>query len=125
MKRLHAAILAVFVNLHWGSGAAFGSTVSTLQQIIKNTVIPQIQSIGELLTILSYVLGVCLAAAGVLQFKAHKENPTQTPISKPITLLCVAGGLLFLPTVIEVAGQSLFAGGIRSNVSNALMKVAN
>ena len=68
-------------------------------------------AIAQLLNIASYVAGVGFALAGILQFKAHKENPQQTPLSKPIVMIVVAASLLFLPTILEIAGASLFEGG--------------
>jgi len=74
----------------------------------------QATAIITLLNVASYVAGVGFALAGILQFKAHKENPQQTPLSKPVVMLVVASSLLFLPTVINLAGQSLFGGSQKS-----------
>jgi hypothetical protein len=39
-------------------------------------------------------------AIAIIHFKQHKDNPTQTPISNPISLVFIAAALLFLPTII-------------------------
>lgn len=77
---------------------------------MANEITVQLGALQKLLTATSYVVGVGFAMAGIFQFKAHKENPTQTPLSKPVVMLVVAACLLFLPTLINVAGDSLFAG---------------
>lgn len=75
---------------------------------IATTVTTQATSVAKLLSVTAYVAGVGFALAGILQFKAHKENPQQTPLSKPVVMIVVAACLLFLPTILTVAGSSLF-----------------
>jgi enoyl-[acyl-carrier-protein] reductase (NADH) len=45
------------------------------------------------------------AHATTVQFKAHKDNPTQSPISRPIALIFVGAALIFLPSVFGVSGM--------------------
>jgi intracellular multiplication protein IcmD len=75
---------------------------------IANTVTTQATAISKLLSVTAYVSGVGFALAGILQFKAHKEAPQQTPLSKPVVMIVVAACLLFLPTILTIAGASLF-----------------
>lgn len=75
---------------------------------IASTVTKQATAIAKLLSVTAYVAGVGFALAGVLQFKTHKENPQQTPLSKPVVMIVVAACLLFLPTILNIAGASLF-----------------
>lgn len=75
---------------------------------MAKTVQEQAGAIAKLMNIAAYVAGVGFALAGVLQFKAHKENPQQTPLSKPVVMIVVAACLLFLPSVMDIAGKSLF-----------------
>ncbi|MFZ6776784.1 hypothetical protein ACO0LD_08110 [Undibacterium sp. Ji83W] len=57
-----------------------------------------------------YMAGVALAGGSMFKFKAHKDNPQQTPLSTPIVMLAVAAGLLYLPSLMTTAGQSLWGG---------------
>ncbi|MFZ6639478.1 hypothetical protein ACO0LL_07015 [Undibacterium sp. TC4M20W] len=57
-----------------------------------------------------YMAGVALAGGSMFKFKAHKDNPQQTPLSTPIVMLAVAAGLLYLPSLMSSAGQSLWGG---------------
>lgn len=84
---------------------------------VATTAITQMNAISKLLSVASYVAGVGFALAGILQFKAHKEAPTQTPLSKPVVMLVVAACLLFLPTILTVAGSSLFGSSATSAAS--------
>lgn len=82
---------------------------------IAKTVTTQATAIAKLLSVTAYVAGVGFALAGVLQFKTHKENPQQTPLSKPVVMIVVAACLLFLPTILNIAGASLFGTGATSS----------
>ena len=59
----------------------------------------------------SYIAGLAFAVGAILKFKQHKENPTQVELGKPITFLLVAASLLFLPSILNVAGGTLFGTG--------------
>ena len=84
---------------------------------IATTVSTEATAIAKLLSVTSYVAGVGFALAGILQFKAHKENPQQTPLSKPVVMIVVAACLLFLPTILNIAGASLFGSSATSAAS--------
>lgn len=78
-----------------------------LKDVVGN-VKTNITSLISLLIIISYIAGVGFALTGILQFKAHKDNPTQVPLSKPIVFLAVAACLLFLPAIMSTAGKTVF-----------------
>lgn len=80
-----------------------------LSDIVGN-VQENVITLGPLLTIISYIAGVGFAIAGIVQFKAHKDNPTQVPLSKPLVYLGVGAALLFLPSIMATAGTTVFAG---------------
>lgn len=79
----------------------------SLSDIVSN-VQGNILTLGPLLTIVSYISGVGFAIAGIVKFKAHKDNPTQVALSQPIVYLCVGAGLLFLPSIMSSAGSTVF-----------------
>lgn len=76
-----------------------------------------LENIALLLTAGSYVGGMGFGIAAITQFKAHKDNPTQSPISKPIALLFVAAALLFIPSVFKSTGATLFESGKQASIS--------
>lgn len=65
-------------------------------------------AIAKLITAASYVAGMAFAVGAIVKFKAHKENPTQIPISTAIVLLFMAAALIFIPSVFKVGGSTLF-----------------
>ena len=73
-------------------------------------------TLGPLLTIISYIAGVGFAIAGIVKFKAHKDNPQQITVGVPIALMFVAAALIFLPYMFTVAGNTLFGA---SNATSA------
>lgn len=93
---------------------ANAATVGDLAENVTKT----FKDIAELITATSYVAGLGFAVGAVLKFKQHKDNPTQIPIGTPVAMLGVAAALLFLPTVLESAGESIFGaetstGGVK------------
>lgn len=55
-----------------------------------------------------YIAGLAFAITAILQFKQHKDNPTQITVGKPISLVFIAAALLFMPSVMKVAGGTMF-----------------
>ena len=68
-----------------------------------------LSGIGKMLGAASYVIGTGMFMVAIFQLKQHKENPTQTPLSKPMLFLIVAASLLYLPTLMGVTSGSLFS----------------
>ncbi|MGV3739819.1 MAG: type IV secretion protein IcmD [Gammaproteobacteria bacterium] len=90
------------------SGAAFaGENLGTMASTLTAT----FSSVGAAITALSYVAGLGFAIAAILQFKQHKENPSQTPIGKPISQILIAAALLFLPSMFTAVGNTIFSQG--------------
>ena len=92
---------------------ASGATVEEIRQLSHSIVVPAevLQLIEQLITAAFYIGGVGLAAASIVKFKAHKENPTQVSISQPLALLFLGAALIFIPTVFRVSEETLFAVG--------------
>jgi len=67
-----------------------------------------LSKIAQLITAGSYVAGFGFAIGAILKFKAHKDNPTQVPISGPIVMLFIAAALIFVPAVFASAGGTLY-----------------
>jgi len=78
---------------------------------IAGTVTDSMSNVAKLITATSYVAGVGFAMMGMLKFKAHKDNPTQVPLSQPIVLLVIAAGLVFLPNLISTGGATVWGDG--------------
>lgn len=107
-----AAFTALSLGLT-GTAIASGSDVAAVATTLTN----EINAVDKLLSVTAYVAGVGFALGGILQFKAHKENPQQTPLSKPVVMIVVAACLLFLPTILSIAGASIFGSSATSAAS--------
>lgn len=78
---------------------------------VAATVRSSLQNVAALITAVSYVAGIGFAMMGLLKLKSHKDNPTQVPLSQPITLLIISAGLVFLPSLIKSAGATIWGSG--------------
>ncbi len=65
-------------------------------------------NLAKLISAASYVAGMGFAVGAIFKFKAHKDNPTQIPIGTPIALIFIAAALIFLPSLFQMAGETLF-----------------
>ena len=82
---------------------------------VASQITQSMQGIATLMTSGSLVAGLGFAIGAVLKFKQHKDNPTQIPVGTPLALLFVAAALLFLPSMFQSLGTTLF----KSNYSVA------
>lgn len=78
---------------------------------VASTIYSNFADIAKLITAGAYIGGLAFSVGAIMKFKAHKDNPTQVPIGTPIALVMIAACLLFLPSILGVAGQSIFGGG--------------
>ncbi|GJM07220.1 MAG: hypothetical protein DHS20C10_09540 [marine bacterium B5-7] len=101
-----AVLLVASVALIF-SGAAFAGTELGIGGIAQN-VTSTFTAVSKLITAASYVAGMGFAIAAILKFKAHKDNPTQIPVGTPIALLFIGAALLFMPSIFQSAGETLF-----------------
>ena len=75
---------------------------------MATSVVGTFTSVGNAITGGSYVAGLAFAIGAIMKFKQHKDNPTQIPIGTPISLVFIAAALLFLPSILSVAGFTMF-----------------
>ena len=66
--------------------------------------------VSKLITAGSYLAGLGFSVGAIIQFKAHKDSPQQTPIGKPIALIFIAAALLFIPTILDITSETMFGG---------------
>jgi len=87
-----------------GAGGGGTATIGTLSSNLKGT----FANLAQLITAGAYIAGMGFGLAAILKFKAHKDNPTQIPVGTPIALLFIAAALLFLPSIFNISGGTLF-----------------
>jgi intracellular multiplication protein IcmD len=100
----------VCMGLLMFAGAAASATSLTIGGM-ASSITDSFTSLTKLITAGSYLAGLGFSIGSILKFKAHKDNPTQITIGTPIALVLIAAALLFLPTVLGIAGQTMFGGG--------------
>ena len=112
--KLKIGVLATLSGLFLYAGyASAASDIGTIAGNITGT----FGAVAKFVTAMAYVVGMGFGVSAMLKFKAHKDNPQGTPLGTPMMLLFVAAGLIFLPTLFGVAGQSIFGGGTAAGVS--------
>ncbi|PJD96256.1 MAG: type IV secretion protein IcmD [Legionella sp.] len=84
--------------------ASAGETIGTMASSITST----FAQIGNMITGGSYIAGLAFSLGAIMKFKQHKDNPTQIPIGTPIALVFIGAALLFLPSILDVAGNTMF-----------------
>lgn len=84
--------------------AAASTSLGTMASNITGT----FTSLTKLITAGSYIAGLGFSIGAIMKFKQHKDNPTQIPIGTPVALVFIAAALLFLPSILGVAGQTMF-----------------
>lgn len=109
-------MLAVCVSLMVlaGSVCATNVTLGTMASSITSS----FKSITRMVTGGCYIAGLAFSVTAILQFKQHKDNPTQVTIGKPIALVFIAAALLFMPSILSVAGYTMF-GDSGGNVAGS------
>ncbi len=108
------------VNLAVASGSGGGQSLGAIVTTVQGNIL----SVVKLLIVIAYIAGVGFALVGILQFKAHKDNPQQTPLSKPMIYLAVAACLLFLPSIMSTAGKTLFGTNVGTTGGSTLTDIS-
>ena len=110
------AFVAVVIAV--GMGGSISAGAASLG-IVASSITTTLSNVGKLITAASYIAGLAFSIGAIMKFKQHKDNPTQTPIGAPIGLLVVAAALLFMPSLMGMAGSTIF--GTASTAGSAGM----
>jgi len=95
----------------------FASKAVATVNDVANTLISQLQSGREMILTLSFIAGLGFMIAAFFKFKQHKDNPTQVPIGNPLTYLLIGLLLLYVGSLAEPLGQTLFEKAEAGNVT--------
>ena len=96
-------LVLLFAKLALAQATTIGGVASRVTASLDNVTL--------LITAAAYVTGAAMFFVAIFQFRQHKENPTQTPLSKPMMFLGIAAALLFFPTLIKVTAGTIFGSG--------------
>jgi len=98
-----ASLLVASGSIAAGSDLTLGGMASSIAQ--------SFESLTRLITAGSYIGGIGFMIGAIMKFKQHKDNPTNITIGQPVALTFVAAALLFLPTILGIAGATMFGSG--------------
>jgi len=110
---LQFLMLFLWCNVVAAQAGNIGSVAKLITSNLKN--------LALLITAAAYVTGAAMFFVAIFQFRQHKENPTQTPLSKPMMFLGIAAALLFFPTLIKVTEGTIFGTATTSGPSGSLI----
>ncbi len=105
MKRWHSVLWLLSGIALTGVAMAAGDTGLAA---IGNNITSSFEAIGKLITGVSYISGMAMVVVGIFKFKQHMDNPQQIPMGTPITILGVGILLIFFPSIITPAGETIF-----------------
>jgi len=89
---------------------------------VASTITASFTQVTKLITGGSYLAGIAFSIGAIMKFKMHKDNPQQVPIGTPIALLFIAAALLFLPSVLSVAGSTIFGSATTAGPTGSVFK---
>ena len=115
-KYVRAGLL---VTLAFGASYVFAEGDTQSLSSIADNVRKNLAAVVNLIYGISFLAGIAFFLTGLVKFKAHKDNPTQVPLSAPIVLIAISACLMFLPSLMNVAGQTVF-GGSQTSSQDAL-----
>lgn len=107
MQWVKATLILLAMSITIFSGEAYAQSSMNIGDVAEQ-VTSTFGQFAQLITAASYIAGLGFAVAAILKFKAHKDNPQQITVGTPIALMFVAAALIFLPSMFQVAGQTLF-----------------
>lgn len=111
MKKVILSVWIVFSlvvsTLAAAATCAGGSGIAS----VACAVYSNLSGIAVLLLGASYIAGMAFGVGAIVKFKAHKENPTQVPLSQGIVLLFVGAALIGIPSVYKLSTKTLFTTG--------------
>ena len=84
--------------------ASHAMTLGTM----ASTITGSFEQLTKLITATSYLGGIAFFIGAIMKFKQHKDSPTQIQIGQPIGLTFIGASLLFLPTMLDIAGATMF-----------------
>lgn len=105
-KRVSLSAL-ILAGILWFDATWAAQTIGDVADNVTKT----FSNLAKLIMAGAYIVGAGFFVASLLKFKQHKDNPTQIPVGTPIALLFIGAALVFMPTLIGIAGETVFSSG--------------
>lgn len=107
----HSKMTLITALAVFGAFIASDASAATTVGGMASQILKSFEALAKLITAGSFIAGLGFAVGAIMKFKQHKDNPTQIPIGTPIALVFIAAALIFLPTIVNVAGGTMFGTG--------------
>jgi intracellular multiplication protein IcmD len=105
---MHLSLAVVCLSLMTIADVAVAQGDNLSLGTMASSIVSSFTNLAKLITATSYLAGLAFAIGAILKFKQHKENPSNITIGVPIALVIVAAALLFLPTILNMTGYTMF-----------------
>lgn len=106
-----AVYMGIAVGFFSVGYAASGTPAAGSLGDVATNVTSSFSALGKLITAISYLAGFAFCTASVFKLKQHKDNPQQVPVTTGISMLAFGIGLIFMPSIVQMGGATLFTGG--------------
>lgn len=103
LKKLITAIC-----FFWAS-ATFAATQSapiSIGEAAQNLLLP-VGAFASIIYSMCYVLGAAFIMGSMIRFKEHRQNPSQTPISRPIAIFIFGLVFIVIPIIAKLSSSSI------------------
>ena len=100
-----------FLSLMIFVGEANASIPASMPQSVggmAGQITESFSQLTKLMTGGAYIARIGFSIGAIMKFKAHKDNPTQVTVGTPVALVFIAAALLFLPSILNIAGITMF-----------------
>lgn len=104
-----------------GTGIALISMEPVMAQGLNNvtgTLVSQFPGVAQVMSGVSYLMGIGLGIKAGLKFKEHHDSQGQTKLSAPLTYATVAAIFLALPSFLSTGKQTIFGAGAQGTTIN-------
>ena len=117
MKSIVKAVVYMAVATGFFTVAAYAATgdapANSLGDV-AGTLTASFANVAKVISAISYIAGFGFTIASVFKLKQHKDNPQQIPVTTGITMLCLGIGLIFMPSIFQMGGATLFGSNAQT-----------
>lgn len=114
---LTAATAGACASLHGMAGE--DRTLTDVATTLSSTV----SQIGKILTNVALISGIGFICVSFFKLHAHKNNPTQVPLSHGISMLVIGGGLCVFPFLIGGVAKAGFGTSTAKTSGGAISQL--
>lgn len=108
--RLRLLPILITLGLVLKTGCVLATTATSpiapsLGGMAQSMLVP-ISALAQLFYKMFYILGAAMIVGSGVQYKAHRDNPSQIPINRPIFLLVVGLVLIAVPLIAQLSASA-------------------